>query len=213
MKHIIIMQSTCRALEYYGRLVANNRYDDILTRYVSSPGIFRNLLDINRAVIGGSCALEFLLGNTNWKPNDLDIFVRAPYLSPFLLFLHHEGFKRVQPWEEETVPNRQIPCVEASIKFVKGKVSIDLILTTLANSFDGIIHSWSTVMMNGITGANAFCAYPQYTFHHLASISIPKTIALQHTSYGDDKQKYESRNFQFTNALELNPQLDYHTVP
>lgn len=197
IESIKLLQATCHALEVYGRLVANNRYDAILLRYVSSPEFFRMLLDAKRAAIGGSCAVEFLLGEVDWYPSDLDVFIRPAYLDFFLRLFHDEGYKRVSPWEEDVLPARQIPCVEASVKLVKRNRTVDLIVTSLGNAFEGIVHSWTTILMNALSGSNVISAYPLWTMNLKGVVSSTKTIALRHLPCADDQRKYEDRHFTF----------------
>ncbi|KAJ3475231.1 hypothetical protein NLI96_g11970 [Meripilus lineatus] len=198
IKSIKLAQATCHELEFWGRHVVNERYDRILLRYISSPDAFRRLLDSKRAIIGGSSALEFFLGDVDWVSNDLDVFLRPSYLPDFLDFFHEEGYKRVFPWQEDVLPARQIPCVEASLKLRKGKRTVDLMITSFGNAFEGIVHSWSTLLVNAMSGSNAVCAYPHLTMNHTAVLSTPKTIALRHLPYAGDTSKYEARSFTFS---------------
>lgn len=165
---------------------------------MSSPDAFRKLLDSKRAIVGGSSALEFFLGKVTWNSKDLDVFLRPAYLTDFLDFFHEEGYKRVFPWQEDVSPARQIPCVEASVKLRKGERTVDLLVTSFANAFEGVVQSWSTVVMNALSGSNAVCTYPLLTMNYSAVLSTPKTIALHHSSNAENIIKYEARNFTFS---------------
>ncbi|KAJ3484800.1 hypothetical protein NLI96_g5387 [Meripilus lineatus] len=197
IRSLTLVRQSCHILHWYGLFVLNMRYDAILAPYVSVPNHFRRLLDVRNAFIGGSTALHFFLVPIEWKPNGLDIFVRIDAVVSFLNFFHLEGYKRVVPWEENVLPARQLPCTEASLKLVRGPRSVNIIIATLENPLDPIMHTWSTVVMNALAGSRAICAYPLRTINNEALITRPLTIALQWPSISDERRKYESRNFQF----------------
>lgn len=195
MKTLAFIRQSCYILHWYGLLVLDMRYDSLLRPYVSSPGDFRRLLDKHNAFIGGSTALEFFLGGIDWKPNDLDIFVRADTVVAFFNYFRGQGYNRVAPWEDNLLSARRVPCTEASLRLVKGCRSVDIIITSLDSPLDPIMHTWATVVMNALSGSRAVCSYPHETINHEALVTRPKSVALQWTSISNEQEKYESRNF------------------
>ena len=146
------------------------RYTSALRTIGVNPPAFRNMLRITGSVISGSFAFAFLQRRTDWRWNDVDIYVAVHRADEVLDYLEQaEGFQKVDFPDCEQYPDSV--GIAKIVRLQKHGIHIDLVVSTTHSSLYPLPFFWSTGLMNYVAADSYGCAYPSLSCDNIAYIN------------------------------------------
>ncbi|CAD0112569.1 unnamed protein product [Aureobasidium uvarum] len=164
IKDIIALTHTCRALEpLYQKLVSNGAWDinKRLEKFVKDPRGFRKRLAELDGIISGGFALQFM-DRVEWNGSDLDVCVQVgENADAFCRYMEEvEGYDLAS----RKVGKYAWTHVDMYDKVVDGEfVRLEIILTH-KHPIHSTLSTYTTALVNAITGNHAYCVFPNATF-------------------------------------------------
>ncbi|KZT33745.1 hypothetical protein SISSUDRAFT_1065888 [Sistotremastrum suecicum HHB10207 ss-3] len=198
LRDAVYISQACRRLRplikgYLGRALLNR----ILGPYVDDPHTLRDLMRRHKSVVSGSSALDLIMNDRIWSPNDLDIF--CPKGSGETLMDHlinSEGYEvRIPEWDEvkdaeyedlkavhyiyrlekplETKkPSRSTSSARRREIREPPTIKIDIIESTTSSALKPLTFFRNTLCMNFLSADYLIVLYPILTFQRQGILQI-----------------------------------------
>ncbi|KAK6001453.1 hypothetical protein QM012_002784 [Aureobasidium pullulans] len=197
IRDIVALTRTCRSLRsLYQKLVSKGAWNinDRLKRFVNDPGGFRKKLMELDGIISGGFALQFM-DRVHWNGSDLDVCVQAgEKVDAFCRYTEEvEGYdlasRKVGKYNWT-----HVDMVHQYDKEVDGELVRLEIIVTRQHPIHSTLSTYTTALVNVITGNHAYSIFPNATF--IKRQTYPTRIP----DYFNGvvlTQKYKDRGWQF----------------
>ncbi|KAF9549162.1 hypothetical protein CPC08DRAFT_648284 [Agrocybe pediades] len=171
-----------------------------------------SLLDRANAVISGSFAQRMLFPGDalmTYSPGDIDFYIPATSRSIFLRF-----FAMYTPYVVVSSRNTRYysDAISEVLLLVSGKSYINIIVSSNDNAIFPIFYFHSTCVMNFLSSAGIFCAYPELTFNLR---NLPNSLHTQTANHARRFQacmkKYWARGFSTAKEVSKWKEFAHHT--
>ncbi|KAJ7029814.1 hypothetical protein C8F04DRAFT_962484 [Mycena alexandri] len=168
-----------------------------------------DLLRSTRGVLSGSAAL-LMVTNLSFAPGDLDFYMPASQEQTSLAMAGKRlGFTLRRSSARTYENNMDIKRVH---ELVKGQKKMNIIVTKGENAVAAIFQFHTTVVMNMLTAAGLYCAYPDLTLKSWGVANL--TVLLKDSSSSRRTracyEKYRDRGVRIEKRVNNFPGLEHH---
>ncbi|OBZ76915.1 hypothetical protein A0H81_03469 [Grifola frondosa] len=167
---LLAFKGTSRSADHMVSDYLSGKFRSLLSRFLTKPTNFRNVMRSTNSIISGSAALEYILPRNNtWRASDLDIYVPHHQFNRVVTYLVIFGlYKPVFPQDVQSHYNGAIIQV---VRLQNGNLQIDVIQSASVSALHPTTLFWNTALTNGISADGVYCAYPRLTLHLRGLIS------------------------------------------
>ncbi|KAH7906346.1 hypothetical protein BJ138DRAFT_1117666 [Hygrophoropsis aurantiaca] len=205
--------SMCRTHRIWVLQYINQRKDNHLAKFVTSPTYLLHAMRITSSVISGSFALAMLLpaADVAWGVADLDIYTNFKSYHRLIIYLLREGYTIRSTTRRHSPVCYSNSAIRKVMTLDKQTRSIDVIISAFKDSTIPIFHFHSTIVMNYVSADSLFSAYPRLTSQYRALVN-PLSLPQSHVNGPScAMEKYRHRGFRIPTWSERNTPGDPHT--
>ena len=181
------------------------RVETAIRTFTPDYTTFMQMLIVHHVVISGSVALWVFLPSSEWKPNDMDLYVPCRRVHGVLRCLRSLGYipvKRPDAIVRETRYSSR-SAIASVTKVTNGDISIDVIESKSPSPFVPIFKFHITAVMNFISADGFFAAYPTLTTKRRAifnSLRLPNGVPSTKTLLCYKKYRERGYELAFTSV-------------
>lgn len=135
------------------------------------PNDFSRILHTHCAIVSGSFALHVFDHSGGWSPKDLDLYVPIHRVKRVVNRLRAQGYIPIGPPRKGISRVIYGQLIASVTKLTNGKHSIDVVESATRSSISPVFQFHLTAVMNYITFAGFFSAYPTLTTQRRSMIN------------------------------------------